>query len=505
MEGFTLQQANWLAHFLQPSGVPPIVNLDATETFQKLSKLVGPGIYTQQHARFQLAYSIKEAAEALSVGRYPGWQTLRSMRHLLRDVPWIAFIIPGGRDWKLEQVLSNPVTQKLMQRDNPGLILPLDQDVIEGRYTELDNVVPVFRVVLANATRWPGVVIWTSAGDAGFFPIQHSFQEAFSRFLWLFRHIDGFDGSPSVLQLLGKYESDFSQVEDVVPLRILHLSDIHLGSRVAQRRLPRVKQLIEQIAAELGEHIPIVPIVTGDIMDTPDDANLDSVRDFLAFLNSVGSEDPVLILGNHDVRKDGWLSSDLQYALRIQTDRVRWFDQSRVGLACFNSVRSGHLARGHIDETEMMDVGMSLDERRNKADVIAALLHHHPVPVELPAWYRQEWWERFLGGAYERTEALENSDQFLTWLRARRIGLILHGHKHIPRVDTLGNLMVVGCGSSVGKVKTQEQGGTYMSINIVTIDVGRGRLSCRLRAERIPGGGLTAEEQHEAIITVPLQ
>ena len=154
----------------------------------------------------------------------------------------------------------------------------------------------------------------------------------------------------------------------------------------------------------------------------------------------------------------------------------------------------------------MMDVGVSLDRDREKAEsfVLAGMLHHHPIPVDRPAWYRQDWFERFLGKAFEKTDALENSEQFLAWLRARRIGLVLHGHKHIPRVDMHHDMMVVGCGSSVGKVQTQEEGTTYMSMNVVTIDAARGRISCRLRAERIPGGGLLADEQHETILTAPV-
>jgi len=287
---------------------------------------------------------------------------------------------------------------------------------------------------------------------------------------------------------------------------MLHISDLHLGSPTARQRLPRVKQLIRQLSDELGEYAPIVPIVTGDVMDTPDTAHLDAARDFIEFLYSVGSEDPVIVLGNHDVRRDGWLNPELQSALRLQTDRTRWFDQSRVGLACFNSVRAGHLARGRIDDTELMDVGQALDREREKAQtyVLASALHHHPLPVERPPWYRQEWYDRFLGGTFEKTVELEQSRQFLAWLRQRRISLTLHGHKHIPRMDEHDQMMLVGCGSSVGKVRMQEPGTSYMSVNVVTIDAARRRMSCRLMAERIPGAGMTAQDQCEVVLTAPV-
>ena len=80
-----------------------------------------------------------------------------------------------------------------------------------------------------------------------------------------------------------------------------------------------------------------------------------------------------------------------------------------------------------------MDVGLSLDRDRQRTEgyVVASVLHHHPIPVERPSWYRQEWFERFLGRAFEKTDDLENAEQFLKWLQARQIGLVLHGHKHI--------------------------------------------------------------------------
>jgi hypothetical protein len=154
----------------------------------------------------------------------------------------------------------------------------------------------------------------------------------------------------------------------------------------------------------------------------------------------------------------------------------------------------------------MIDVGVALDRDRDKANsyVLAGLVHHHPIPVERPAWYRQSWFERFLGRAFEKTDALENASEFVGWLRARRIGLVLHGHKHIPRVDDEEGMTVVGCGSTVGKVETQTPGTTYMSMNVVTIDAARGRLSCRLLAERIPGGGMNADVQHEVLFRAPV-
>ncbi|WP_439396698.1 metallophosphoesterase family protein [Bradyrhizobium sp. PMVTL-01] len=503
----SLRHANWIAHILEPSGPTPQFENDSEERFalEALLRSARYSFYGTRPRHMDFDDALRWAVQALENGRKAS-EVLAPLIEFFRDRPWTALLIPSG-DWNFDRFFSS---SELLERlvhirpDDPGLILQLEESIDEGRRVELDNVFPAFRVALANATKWPGVLVWTRTGDAAFFEVPAPRDLAFDRLEWIFSHLAVTYGRPDISLLLQQYARQMNNVRaDVVPLRMLHLSDIHLGSGDAMRRLPRVKQLIQQLAIELGDDEPLVPVVTGDLMDTPDEAHLHAVRDFLEFLHSVGTDEPVVILGNHDVRKDGWLSAELQNAMRIQTDRVRWFDASRVGFACFNSVRGGRLACGSIDETEMLDVGQALDRQREKAQnyVLAGLLHHHPIPVERPDWYRQDWFERLLGKTFEKTDALENSEQFMSWLRARCIRLVLHGHKHIPRVEVHDGITVVGCGSTVGKVNTTEPGTTYMSINVVTIDNARGRISCRLRAERIPGGGLNSMLQHEAIMT----
>src|SRR5229473_1917932 len=361
---FSLQHANWLAHILQPSGPAPQLENDseARETFRKLLYAARYNFYSSRSHSLEFLAAVSESERALDDYR-ASLQILAPLRDFFRDRPWIALLIPSG-EWQFDEFFSSrELLEELVhiRPNDPGIILQVEEGLHEKERLELDNVFPAFRVALAQATRWPGVLIWTPSGDAAFFDVPASRTVTRERLHWLFSHLAVSYGTADLSLLRQQYEREHvGQIEDTRPLRILHLSDVHLGDRDSQRRLPRVKQLIQQIAEELGEQAPTVPVVTGDLMDTPDDANLDAVRDFLEFLHSVGSEDPVVVLGNHDVRRDGWLSPSLQNAMRIKSDRVRWFDDARVGFACFNSVRSGQLARGKIDETEMMDVGLEL-------------------------------------------------------------------------------------------------------------------------------------------------
>ena len=367
---FSLKHANWLAHILQPFGTVPDLGDDfsARESLQALLRSAEANFYGSQENRVHLARLLKRS-EAILHGGGNMTQAAGVLREFFREACWIALLIPSGNREFDSFFSSREFLRDLVsiRPGDPGLILQIDEALDDQNRVELDNVFPAFRVALAHATRWPGVLVWTPGGDAAFFEVSRRTRSAREQLNWLFSHLAVSYGSPDLSLLRQQFIRENDHVGgEVPPLRILHLSDVHLGSREAQRRLPRVKQLISLAAEELGDHLPLVPVVTGDLMDTPDEAHLDAVRDFIEFLHGIGSEEPVVILGNHDVRRDGWLNQDLQSAMRIKTDRVRWFDRSRVGLACFNSVRGGQLARGQIDETEMMDVGLALDRESAK-------------------------------------------------------------------------------------------------------------------------------------------
>ena len=248
-----------------------------------------------------------------------------------------------------------------------------------------------------------------------------------------------------------------------------------------------------------------MPVITGDLMDSPSEENLGDVRAFMSFLRNTGIREPAVVLGNHDVRDDGWLNPKLDQAVNISRQPVVMLSEN-LALACLNSVVGGNIARGKVGDQERSAVGDALDRQlRNNANAtVVAALHHHPIPVEIPDWYKKKWYERVLGGWFEKTECLEDSELMNAWFERRGVSAVLHGHKHIPRFDSTLGFAVIGCGSTVGKVHTVTKGQTYMSINIVTIDRARKKLSCRLRAERITGAGLEKSKPHEIALRAEL-
>ncbi len=502
---FSMEHANWVAHLLHSSGpVPPLTHdTEAREALTRLLSTFEHRFFSTRIWRHEARFAAHEILDELRQGRELSPSVLAPLRYFLSGYPWVSLLLPSGTDPETDRLLtSRELLESLVEirPDDPGLILQLE--TVPERMLPLSHVFSAFKIALASSNEWPGVLTWTPTGDGVFFPLPRQTSDARESLQWIFSHLAAASGVDlSLLKRQYDRHAPGAVRDRSKTLSLLHLSDVHLGSKVSARRMPRVQQIIRSIVAELGEDTPIVPVVTGDLMDTPDDSHLDALRAFLGFLQNLGVEDPLVTLGNHDVRTDGWLHPDYKNALQVAIRPIVWFDESEVALISFDSVRGGRLARGQIGERQMIDVGNALDQEGRERSRFArvGLLHHHPTPVDRPDWYHQPIWERLMGGAFQATEDLEDARTFLDWAKARQFAALLHGHKHIPRVDATQGIVIVGCGSSVGKVQTPDAGRTYMSVNVVTIDTGTGKISCRLRAERIPGAGLETAETHELL------
>ncbi|MBN8661712.1 MAG: metallophosphoesterase, partial [Candidatus Obscuribacter phosphatis] len=289
--------------------------------------------------------------------------------------------------------------------------------------------------------------------------------------------------------------------------RILHLSDLHLGHKLAAANLPRVKLALQSVINEFGQD-RIIPVITGDLMHTPSAGNLQLVKNFQSYLtNDLKLEKPIIVPGNHDSRMLGFLPVQANYRISSLSHHADIFvplEHCGVGFLRFDSNKVGPnpfaLARGKIDEAELKEIGTAIDKYRASASQmkLIALVHHHPISVQKPIWHKPEWYQQIFGWFQESTGEFENSSAFLHWLQEKGIPMVLHGHKHIPHFSTQNGTIIVGCGSSTGKVKTMVDRETYMSLNIITIDGSKAIV--RLRAERLHGAGLEETASYEMIM-----
>lgn len=519
----SLPMANWLAHILDDNSMVPRLESksEAISCLEHLRRSLGrwlsenpvpladPDLLHTYEDSKALDWILDELTRKVDEGGKID-VLLGKLRHYLRGVSSFALIIgtdsdPIGfpfyrrrqDDWR---ELMHRVPRANLDYFDPNecpsgvIVFHIESSPALRGPILIESVHPVIEIALRSATRWPGLLLWRNR-HGWFFELDAS--RMGEDLDWIFSHL----AVGGIIELV-KERYDERRARRSLPLQLIHMSDLHLGWKAGRQRLARIISLVSSVAATLKQW-PMVPVITGDLMETPTDDNLDLLRQFLEPLRMACATDSVIVLGNHDVRKGGILAQELGPASHLSNDRIRWFDKSRVGLVCFNSVRSGRLARGHIDDREFLDLGSALDASpaRSREYALIALLHHHPLPVQRPDWYKPGIFERLFPAAQESAEELENASQFLAWLKTRRVPLVLHGHKHVPRISTHRGITVVGCGSTIGKIETKNPGETYISMNLVTVDVDARRVCCRLLAERLPGGGLNEEFRHEVVLS----
>lgn len=510
---FDLETANWLAFVIEPSApIPPLAGPE--EQFARLEAFLRTFSDRFHSSPLRESDIDRIANETLNVIQQAGpldsrkvAEGIEKLRREFRERLFTALIVPSGDDPELDSYLCSVelLLQVLGQWGrSPGLILQLSEP--PTRRLVLNHIFPAFQAALGESSDWPGTLVWNRRNQAEFFPFgSHEFTEVRDRLLWVMKKLGStpFPEDPNLQEIRQLYKVAFPDTTGKgTKLHILQISDIHLGSPEAGMRLLRAQQHIENLAGELHDGL-VVPIVSGDLMDSPTDTNLDSVRLFFQFLNGLGTSPPLAVLGNHDVRKSGWLQRILGRALQVPTTHgIHWFDEARVGIACFNSVVEGHLARGFIGERQRIDMANRIDQKRERCDfAIVGVLHHHPIPVEPPNWLERPFYERFLGESFEQTKVLEDADAFVQYVEALPMAAVLHGHEHIPRIAETprAGIPVFGCGSSVGKVKTKSTGETCISLNVLTLDSSRHHLTGRVLIERVVGRGLSLFERHAMI------
>lgn len=510
---FDFRHINWLAHIFGNTLIFP----DSRQTKEILHAAHQYLFWLNQRGNKPVRVTAFNAITNLRTN----WNDYSDFVHKIgaafSTLPWRVLLIPGGFDkTDYDNPLSSGGVDNLLTsgrfvedifKSNPdyrGLIFHLS-DIVK-KITYLENIYPALRVAFASASEWPGMVVWNVQND----------ETTFLAFSVLKNEIVGSEVQ-SVFEVLSSHPNiAVSEIANFLSrslsriltnpytsqrLSIIHTSDMHLGSKIADSRMVTVKNRIQELVATLKTQSRVLPVVTGDLMDTPRTRHLNNLNDYLHFLNNLRTEPPLIVPGNHDVRRLGVFGEKFDELTRLYMRPVAFIDDCKVGVVCFNSVRSGHLAKGHIDEGEFASIGDALDRDKQRSTdyFLVALLHHHPCPVDLPDWYSRTWYERWLGKWSERTDALDNAGVFLEWIKKRGISAVLHGHKHIPRVKEEEGITVIGCGSTVGKVRSDIEGRTFMSINLITINLRTGRLSCRLMAERIVGAGISTYDTHEIL------
>lgn len=223
-------------------------------------------------------------------------------------------------------------------------------------------------------------------------------------------------------------------------VRILHLSDLHIGKEETDvdewKQAEKIVRSILRTWAD-DDDKPVV-LITGDVVDDGREVEYLEARRILEPLHRAGFQVSPLP-GNHDY---GWNGSHAQekrfklfkkYLLGIES-RVTYPDvpyaDDDVSLITLNSMKAetgfwdGLLADGELGSRQLDELGeliTTLRKERRKSHKIVVALHHHPFLFPDDPFFKQakEWLGHRLKDGAE-----------LMRLLAGRIDVLLFGHEH---------------------------------------------------------------------------
>ena len=198
-------------------------------------------------------------------------------------------------------------------------------------------------------------------------------------------------------------------------LLVAHISDLHCGSPY------HIPSLASRVVDELNEMQPDVVVVTGDLTD------MGFRQEFKAahrLVSRIQCRNKLVLLGNHDARNVGEEHFEEMFGARsseLIVNGVRFLgvDSSEPDLD------SGRLGRERY---------RWIGERFSEPEEFKVMcMHHHLVPVP--------------GTGRERNVVADAGD-VLRVLQTSGCDVVLCGHKHVPNVWRLEDMLVVNAGTA---------------------------------------------------------
>ncbi len=204
-------------------------------------------------------------------------------------------------------------------------------------------------------------------------------------------------------------------MSESTPFVIAHISDLHCGSRY------HIPSLATRVVDELNELGPDVVVVTGDLTDM---GFRQEFKQAQRLLDRIECPNRLVLMGNHDSRNVGdehftELFGARSREVRTEGIRLLGLDSSEPDLD------SGRVGRERY---------RWIEERFGEPDEFKVIaMHHHLVPVP--------------GTGRERNIVYDAGD-LLRVLSNCGTDLVLCGHKHVPNVWRLEDVLIVNAGTA---------------------------------------------------------
>ena len=252
---------------------------------------------------------------------------------------------------------------------------------------------------------------------------------------------------------------------------LMQLSDLHLKNRNDVYEANYVS-LLKEIEKEKNIYDHLHVLITGDMVDSPNDESARAFNTFKGQIENLTQNNVYTVPGNHDVNAKGLAigkKKRSEYSEANEYPRIELIPDLKIALILFNSNEAGQLlARGLIGEKQLK----SASEKYNYFQSTGlkdgytpiAVLHHHLVPYK-PEGYKESFIKRLIQN--DKTLLLDDSEEFMKWLKIHDIHYVLHGHKHIPYVIRENNINIISCGSSAISTKKNDEEDPFINYNII--------------------------------------
>ncbi|TFG34177.1 metallophosphoesterase [Candidatus Thorarchaeota archaeon] len=203
---------------------------------------------------------------------------------------------------------------------------------------------------------------------------------------------------------------------------IFHLSDIHIGEDgVSINDLHSVLNRIEKKAKDTSSALVVV---TGDLTTE----GLREEYEGVASAFDGFSVPSVIIPGNHDERNYGSAIFEEFFG-----ERFKKYEDENIALYAADSAEPDNDA-GHVGRVKYNEIKDFFNKSKDKVRIFA--LHHHLVPV--PHTGREQ-------------NVVEDAGDVLAVLDSARCSIVLNGHRHVPWIWKLGDILLCSTGTLLSK------------------------------------------------------
>jgi 3',5'-cyclic AMP phosphodiesterase CpdA len=276
-------------------------------------------------------------------------------------------------------------------------------------------------------------------------------------------------------------------------MRLIHITDPHLSSldgltfmglrgkrrsgflswRQKRRRVHR-PEILEQLTEAVNSHQPDLVLVTGDLVHIGLESEMIEAADWLRRLGP--PEKVMFVPGNHDNYARDSLSAMRRHLGSYLPDEggpdgdytsgypvVREWENLRllgVNTSCVTRIFS---AAGELGTGQRQRLIRALKKKPGDQRFQCLLIHHPPFP-----------------GMTRRRKALRDSVQLRDIVKQQPPDMVLYGHIHCNREDTLGDTAVF-CTASASSID-------YASYRIFDLEQEDSGWSCRMRLATLENG-----------------